>query len=104
MQVNNLIRRGDIIGVTGKPSRTKTGELSLSISSIQLLSPCLHQLPGREGIVDIETKFRKRYLDLMITPETRQTFINRSRIINYVRKYLDSLGFLEASPPIGHSN
>jgi lysyl-tRNA synthetase class 2 len=92
---HDVIRRGDIIGVTGRPSRTKAGELSLQISSIKLLSPCLHQLPGREGLVDIETRYRKRYLDLIVNNDTRSVFITRSKVINYIRKYLDNLGFLE---------
>jgi lysyl-tRNA synthetase class 2 len=73
------------------------GELSLTISKIELLSPCLHQLPGREGIVDQETRYRKRYLDLIMNQTTREIFITRSKVVNYVRKYLDSLGFLEVS-------
>lgn len=97
MTVHDIIRRGDIIGVTGFPSRTKMGELSLTISKIDLLAPCLHQLPGREGVTDTETRYRKRYLDLMINQSTRDLFIARSRTINYVRKYLDSLGFMEVS-------
>lgn len=97
---NDLIRRGDIIGVTGLPTRTKMGELSLSVSALQLLSPCLHQLPGREGVVDQETRYRKRYLDLIMNPDTRNTFITRSKVVNYIRKYLDSLGFLEVETPM----
>jgi lysyl-tRNA synthetase class 2 len=94
---HTLIRRGDIIGVTGHPSRTKAGELSISISKIELLAPCLHQLPGREGVTDQETRYRKRYLDLIMNSTTRDVFVTRSRVVNYVRKYLDSLGFLEVS-------
>ena len=73
------------------------GELSLSTSKIELLSPCLHQLPGREGVVDQETRYRKRYLDLIMNPTTRDIFITRSKIVSYVRKFLDSLGFLEVN-------
>lgn len=75
------------------------GELSLTISKIELLSPCLHQLPGREGLVDQETRYRKRYLDLIMNQTTRDIFITRSKVVNYVRKYLDSLGFLEVGHP-----
>jgi lysyl-tRNA synthetase class 2 len=94
---HDLIRRGDIVGVTGLPSRTKAGELSLQISELKLLSPCLHQLPGREGVVDQETKYRKRYLDLIMNPTTRDVFVARSKVVNYIRKFLDNLGFLEVS-------
>jgi lysyl-tRNA synthetase class 2 len=73
------------------------GELSIAITSIQLLSPCLHQLPGREGVTDQETRYRKRYLDLIMNQDTRDVFITRSKVVNYIRKYLDNLGFLEVS-------
>jgi len=91
------IRRGDIIGATGFPARTKAGELSLQVSEVKLLSPCLHQLPGREGLVDLETRYRKRYLDLIMNHETRDVFITRSKVVNYIRKFLDNLGFMEVS-------
>lgn len=94
---HNLIRRGDIVGVTGIPSRTKMGELSIAITDIKLLSPCLHQLPGREGVVDQETRYRKRYLDLIMNGSTRDIFVTRSKVINYIRKFLDNLGFIEVS-------
>ncbi|WVO12467.1 lysine-tRNA ligase [Cryptococcus depauperatus] len=97
---HKLIRRGDIIGVTGLPSRSKTGELSLTISSIQLLSPCLHLLPGREGVTDLETRYRKRYLDLIMNPSTRDIFVTRSKVISYIRKFLDDQGFLEVETPM----
>ncbi|TXT11132.1 hypothetical protein VHUM_01883 [Vanrija humicola] len=97
---NDIIRRGDIIGVTGKPARTKAGELSLQASEVKLLSPCLHQLPGREGLVDQETRYRKRYLDLIVNTQTRDVFITRSKIVNYIRKFLDNLGFLEVETPM----
>ncbi|OXB35516.1 lysine-tRNA ligase [Cryptococcus neoformans] len=100
LDTHDRIRRGDIVGVTGVPSRTKMGELSLSISSIQLLSPCLHLLPGREGVVDLETRYRKRYLDLIMNPSTRDIFVTRSKVINYIRKYLDAQGFLEVETPM----
>ncbi|WVQ73060.1 lysine-tRNA ligase [Cryptococcus sp. DSM 104548] len=95
-----VIRRGDIIGVTGFPSRTKMGELSLSISSIQLLSPCLHLLPGREGLVDLETRYRKRYLDLIMNQTTRDIFTTRSKVINHIRSYLIDRDFLEVETPM----
>ncbi|KLT42300.1 lysyl-tRNA synthetase [Cutaneotrichosporon oleaginosum] len=100
VQQNDLIRRGDIIGVTGKPTRTKAGELSIAASEVKLLSPCLHQLPGREGLTDTETRYRKRYLDLIVNQPTRDVFIARAKIVNYIRKYLDSLGFLEVETPM----
>lgn len=109
--VHDIFRRGDIVGVIGFPSRTKKGELSITPRQMVLLSPNLHQLPRAETSIKtesgvIETKFgfkdqeqrhRKRYLDLIMNKEVRDVFITRARIINYVRRFLDDLGFLEVS-------
>ena len=96
-----MFRRGDIVGVIGTPSRTKKGELSISPSQIILLAPNLHQLPSDHfGLKDQETRYRKRYLDLILSDDTRRIFYTRSRIINYIRRFLDSLGFLEVETPI----
>ncbi|KAF8492920.1 lysyl-tRNA synthetase [Gautieria morchelliformis] len=94
-------RRGDIVGVKGTPSRTKKGELSISPSEMTLLAPNLHQLPSAHfGLKDQETRYRKRYLDLVMNDDTRQLFITRSRILNYIRRFLDGLGFLEVETPM----
>jgi lysyl-tRNA synthetase class 2 len=99
--INNAIRRGDIIGVTGFPGRTQTGELSLFATDVQLLSPCLHILPPEtSGLKDVETRYRQRYLDLMLNPFTKEIFQTRSRIINTIRRFLDSMGFLEVETPM----
>lgn len=96
-----LFRRGDIVGVTGTPMRTKRSELSISPTSMLLLSPNLHQLPTEHyGFKDQEQRHRKRYLDLIMNQEKRDVFIKRARIINYVRKFLDGLGFLEVETPM----
>lgn len=85
----------------GTPSRTKKGELSISPSEMILLAPNLHQLPSAHfGLKDQETRYRKRYLDLILNDETRKIFITRSRIINYIRRFLDDLGFLEVETPM----
>ncbi|XP_065331984.1 lysine--tRNA ligase isoform X2 [Cloeon dipterum] len=95
------VRRGDVIGVTGVPCRTKKGELSMLPKTIAVLSPCLHMLPHLHyGLKDKETRFRQRYLDLILNDRVRQTFISRARIIAYVRHFLDSLGFLEVETPM----
>jgi len=95
------IRRGDIVGVEGHPGKTKKGELSVMPSKITLLSPCLHMLPHLHyGIKDKETRFRQRYLDLIINSEVRYKFHTRARIISYVRKFLDQQGFLEVETPM----
>ncbi|KAL9974645.1 hypothetical protein ACROYT_G011706 [Oculina patagonica] len=99
--VHNKIRRGDIIGVKGKPGKTKKGELSILPSAVTLLSPCLHMLPHLHfGLKDKETRFRQRYLDLILNDKVRQKFVVRAKIINYIRKFLDGLGFLEVETPL----
>ncbi|THH12784.1 hypothetical protein EW146_g7371 [Bondarzewia mesenterica] len=101
ISTHDIFRRGDIVGVVGTPSRTKKGELSISPSQMILLAPNLHQLPsGHFGLKDQETRYRKRYLDLMLSEETRRIFVTRSRIINYVRRFMDNLGFLEVETPM----
>ncbi|KAG5649739.1 hypothetical protein H0H81_002236 [Sphagnurus paluster] len=98
---HDTFRRGDIVGVTGIPSRTKKGELSITPSSMTLLSPNLHQLPSSHfGLKDQETRYRKRYLDLILNENTRRLFITRSKIINYVRRFLDAMGFMEVETPM----
>ncbi|XP_071743833.1 lysine--tRNA ligase [Lepeophtheirus salmonis] len=95
------LRRGDIVGVIGKPGKTKKGELSVMPMKLILLSPCLHMLPHLHyGVKNKETRFRQRYLDLIINSEVRQKFHTRSRIISYVRRFLDSMGFLEIETPM----
>ncbi|XP_049869803.1 lysine--tRNA ligase isoform X2 [Pectinophora gossypiella] len=95
------LRRGDIIGCVGHPGKTKKGELSIIPKTIKLLSPCLHMLPHLHfGLKDKETRFRKRYLDLILNDKVRQTFYIRARIIAYVRRFLDNLGFLEVETPM----
>lgn len=100
-KVHATIRRGDIIGVTGHPGRAKAkGEFSVLPTAVTLLSPCLHQLPQRNGLKDKETRFRQRYFDLLINESVRSTFVTRSRIIHYLRKFLDNMGFLEVETPM----
>jgi lysyl-tRNA synthetase class 2 len=105
--IHDLLRRGDIVGVTGVPGKTKKGELSIFPTSIKLLSPNLRMLPKaaageglRGGFVDQEQRHRKRYLDLIMNQHVRETFVKRAKIINYVRRFLDNLGFLEVETPM----
>lgn len=101
MKVIHLIKRGDIMGVTGYPGRTKAGEFSIQPTKLKLLSPCLHQLPTQQyGLKDLETRFRQRYLDLMINENTRKTFEVRSKVIRFIRSFLDNHGFLEVETPV----
>lgn len=95
------IRRGDIIGVEGIPAKTKKGELSVMPSKVKLLSPCLHMLPHLHfGLKDKETRFRQRYLDLILNARVRTIFEIRAKIVAYVRRFLDDLGFLEVETPM----
>uniref|UniRef100_A0A673CHQ6 Lysine--tRNA ligase n=1 Tax=Sphaeramia orbicularis TaxID=375764 RepID=A0A673CHQ6_9TELE len=99
--INNKLRRGDIIGVRGNPGKTKKGELSIIPIEMTLLSPCLHMLPHLHfGLKDKETRFRQRYLDLILNDYVRQKFVTRSKIITYLRSFLDQLGFLEIETPM----
>eukprot|EP00096_Caligus_rogercresseyi_P013403 TRINITY_DN6059_c0_g1_i1.p1 TRINITY_DN6059_c0_g1~~TRINITY_DN6059_c0_g1_i1.p1 ORF type:complete len:540 (+),score=132.84 TRINITY_DN6059_c0_g1_i1:148-1767(+) len=95
------LRRGDILGVVGRPGKTKKGELSVMPTKLILLSPCLHMLPHLHyGVKNKETRFRQRYLDLIINGDVRHKFHTRSRIISYIRRFLDSMGFLEIETPM----
>jgi lysyl-tRNA synthetase class 2 len=99
MHVN--LRRGDIVGVTGHPGKSKRGELSIFPTNIQLLSPCLKMLPkAHYGFKDQESRYRARYLDLIMNPHVRDKFIARSKLVNYIRRFLDHLGFMEVETPM----
>ena len=100
-ETHRLIRRGDIVGFVGRPGRSVTNELSISPTEVTLLSPCLHMLPKLNvGLTNNETRYRKRFLDLIINNKTRDTFITRTKVIKYVRNYLDKLDFLEVETPM----
>ncbi|XP_058484586.1 lysine--tRNA ligase isoform X1 [Solea solea] len=99
--INDKLRRGDIIGVRGNPGKTKKGELSIIPIEMTLLSPCLHMLPHLHfGLKDKETRFRQRYLDLILNDYVRQKFVTRAKIITYLRNFLDQMGFLEIETPM----
>ena len=92
---------GDIIGVTGYVFKTKTGEISIHVKSIKLLSKSLLPLPEKwHGLKDKEERYRKRYLDLIANPEIKDTFVKRSMILREIRSYLDGLGYVEVDTPI----
>lgn len=119
------VKRGDIVGVTGFPGKTKRGELSIFPKSFVVLSHCLHMMPRQKPGVDNanvkkvdawvpgstrnpetyilkdqETRYRQRYLDLMLNTEVRQIFKTRSKIVSYIRRFLDNLDFLEVETPM----
>lgn len=100
-KVNAKLRRGDILGCIGHPGKTKKGELSIVPVEMVLLAPCLHMLPHLHfGLKDKETRFRQRYLDLIMNESVRQKFITRSKVVNYIRKFFDGMGFLEVETPM----
>ncbi|PAC80391.1 lysine--tRNA ligase [Bacillus sp. 7788] len=95
---------GDIIGVTGMVFKTNVGELSIKATSFEVLTKALRPLPDKyHGLKDVEQRYRQRYLDLIVNPESKQTFIMRSKIIQSMRRYLDSKGYLEVETPTMHS-
>jgi lysyl-tRNA synthetase, class II len=105
-KIHKLIKNGDIIGVTGYPGKSKTGEFSIFPTKIELLSPCLHMLPfakgesNQGGLTNMETRYRQRYLDLIVNKEIRDVFGIRASIITEIRKFLDDRHFLEVETPM----
>ena len=96
---------GDIIGVRGEVFRTKTGEISVHASELTLLAKSLQVLPEKfHGLTNVDLRYRQRYVDLIMNPESKDTFIKRSKIIRAIRRYLDGQGFMEVETPILVSN
>ncbi|PZP61835.1 lysine--tRNA ligase [Pseudoxanthomonas winnipegensis] len=94
---------GDIIAVEGTLTRTKTGELSIKATALRLLTKSLRPLPDKwHGLSDVEQRYRQRYVDLIVTPESREVFIKRSKIIRAIRAWLDARRFLEVETPMMH--
>ncbi|XP_076949827.1 lysine--tRNA ligase-like [Bidens hawaiensis] len=121
------VKRGDIVGIVGFPGKSKRGELSIFPKSFTVLSPCLHMMPRQKSaaatdntnaknidawtpgtgrnpdayiLKDQETRYRQRYLDLMVNPEVRHIFKTRAKVVTYVRRFLDNLDFLEVETPM----
>jgi len=92
---------GDIVGIVGEVFKTHKGEISVKVSEITLLSKSLQPLPEKwHGLKDVDTRYRQRYVDLIVNPDVRKTFITRSKIISSIRKFLDSRDFLEVETPL----
>jgi lysyl-tRNA synthetase class 2 len=110
VELHDRLQRGDIIGIVGYPGRTNPknqegkedgGELSIFAQEVTLLTPCLRQLPTvHYGFKDQEQRHRQRFLDLIMNDPVRNTFITRSKIIKYVRSFLDERDFLEVQTPM----
>ncbi|MEG3156616.1 lysine--tRNA ligase [Lysobacter zhanggongensis] len=94
---------GDIVGATGTLTRTRTGELSVKVDQLRLLTKSLRPLPDKfHGLADVEQRYRQRYVDLIVSPEAREVFVKRSRIIRAMREWLDTRRFLEVETPMMH--
>ncbi|KAI4292342.1 lysyl-tRNA synthetase, class II [Pancytospora philotis] len=96
-----LLRRGDIIGFAGCAGCSRSGEPSVFVEELVLLSPCLHVIPSsKTGLTNAETIYRKRHIDLLVNKESKQRFVDRARVIQYVRNYLGGRGFIEVETPM----
>jgi lysyl-tRNA synthetase class 2 len=92
---------GDFVGAEGTVMRTRRGELSLRVASWELLSKSLRPMPEKfHGLTDVETRYRRRYLDLMVNDDSREVFVKRARIIRAIREFLDGRGFVEVETPV----
>lgn len=100
----DILDLGDIVGVKGVVFKTKTGETSIKVQELEVLSKSLFPLPDKfHGLKDVEVRYRQRYVDLIVNPEVQETFILRSRIIQAMRRYLDAHGYLEVETPTLHN-
>lgn len=94
---------GDIIGVVGKPFKTKTGELTINVSDFKLLTKSIRPLPEKwHGLSDVEIRYRQRYLDLIVNDEVKDIFVNRIKLIRFIRNFFDSKNFYEVETPMMH--
>lgn len=92
---------GDIVGIKGRPFRTRTGELTIKVHSLTLLTKALRSLPEKwHGLTDIEIRHRQRYLDLLANPEVKEVFVKRAKMVEFIRRFLTARGFLEVETPM----
>ncbi|TJY38540.1 lysine--tRNA ligase [Cohnella pontilimi] len=100
----DLLDIGDLVGVRGVVFKTKTGETSVKVRELAVLTKSLLPLPDKfHGLKDVETRYRQRYVDLIVNPDVQKTFLTRSRIIQSMRRYLDDRGYLEVETPTLHA-
>ncbi|KAG2389107.1 hypothetical protein C9374_014507 [Naegleria lovaniensis] len=100
-KIHSILRRGDIIGINGFPGKSKKGELSIIPTKIVLLTPCFHMLPKEHyGLTNMDTRYRQRYLDLIMNKKSRDIFVTRSKIIAHLRTFLNERDFLEVETPM----
>jgi lysyl-tRNA synthetase class 2 len=104
LKIYEYLDIGDFIGVNGRPFKTRTGELTLHVTKMKLLTKSLRPLPEKyHGLRDIEARYRQRYLDLIMNKKTREVFFRRTELIRLIRKFLDDRGFLEVETPMMHA-
>ncbi len=102
-EIYKLLDIGDLVGVKGSIFKTRKGEITIRVKDFKLLTKALRPLPDKwHGLKDIDTRYRKRYVDLIVNDDVRETFIKRSKIIQEIRNYLDNKGFLEVETPVMH--
>jgi lysyl-tRNA synthetase, class II len=95
------VNLGDLVGVAGRPAKSRRGEPSLAVDELELLSPNQRPLPDTfHGVTDVETRYRQRHLDLLMNQETRHDFVVRSNLVASIRRYLDGQGFVEVETPV----
>jgi len=101
--VKKMVEVGDIVAATGYPFITRTGELTMHVRELQLVTKAITPLPEKfHGLQDIELRYRKRYLDMIMNPEVKQTFLMRSKIVSLIRRFFEEHGFLEVETPMMH--
>lgn len=99
--IRKIVRNFDIVGVEGHPYCTKSGEFSISATSIYLLAPCMMRTPDfSTGLLDVNTRFQRRYLDMLYNPHVKQCIIMRDRVTKFIQRYLDTRGFVQVDTPI----
>ena len=100
----NILDIGDLVGVEGSVFKTRRGEVTIKVSNLKMLSKSLQPLPEKwHGLKDVDLRYRKRYIDLIVNPDGRQVFVKRSKIIKAMRQFLDTKGFLEVETPTMHT-
>lgn len=103
-EIFTLLDIGDIVAVTGDVFRTRRGEITIAVMELHLLAKALRPLPEKwHGLTNVDLRYRQRYLDLIVNPEVKRTFILRSKIVQEIRNYLNELGFLEVETPVMHT-
>jgi len=103
-QLFQLLDMGDVIGVAGHLFRTKTNELTIWVTELQLLTKSFLPLPEKwHGLTDVELRYRQRYVDMIVTPKTREVFLKRAKVIREIRRFFDARGYIEVETPMMHS-